>query len=80
MRFVTKLQKVLTEFMEEIEELEQKLAELESEHTDLDQIIDRLREAPAMDFLQMKRLQKKKLMLKDQIERIRSEIIPDIIA
>ncbi len=66
--------------MEEIEELQQKLAELESEHTDLDQIIDRLREAPAMDFLQMKRLQKKKLMLKDQIGRIRSEIIPDIIA
>jgi hypothetical protein len=66
--------------MEEIEELQQKLAELEREHKDLDQIIDRLREAPPVDFLQMKRLQKKKLFLKDQIEHIKSDIIPDIIA
>ena len=66
--------------MEDIQELEEKLVELESEHKDLDEVIDRLREAPAMDFLQMKRLQKKKLMLKDQIQKIRSAIIPDIIA
>ena len=66
--------------MEDIEELEEKLVLLEREHKDLDDIIDRLRNTPPIDFFQMKRLQKKKLMLKDQIQRIKSEIIPDIIA
>jgi len=66
--------------MEDIQELEEKLILLEREHKDLDEVIDRLRNAPAMDFFQMKRLQKKKLALKDQIQRIKSEIIPDIIA
>lgn len=66
--------------MEDIEELREKLAELEVEHKDLDEVIDRIRETPPIDFLQMKRLQKKKLFLKDQIQRIKSEIIPDIIA
>jgi len=66
--------------MEDIAELEEKLVLLEREHKDLDDIIDRLRNTPPIDFFQMKRLQKKKLMLKDQIQRIKSEIIPDIIA
>lgn len=66
--------------MEDILELEEKLAELELEHKDLDEVIDRLRDTPPVDFLQMKRLQKKKLFLKDQIQHIRSDIIPDIIA
>lgn len=66
--------------MEDIEELEERLVELELEHKDLNEVIDRLRETPSVDFLQMKRLQKKKLFLKDQIQRLKSEIIPDIIA
>jgi len=66
--------------MEDIQELEEKLIELEREHKDLDDIIYRLRDTPPIDFFQMKRLQKKKLQLKDQIQMIRSEIIPDIIA
>ena len=66
--------------MEDIEELQEKLVELEREHKDLDEVIDRLRNTPPVDFLQMKRLQKKKLFLKDQIQKIRSDIIPDIIA
>jgi hypothetical protein len=66
--------------MEDIEELEERLVELELEHKDLDEVIDRLRNTPPVDFLQMKRFQKKKLLLKDQIQRIKSEIIPDIIA
>ena len=65
---------------EDLEELEEKLAALEREHKDLDEIIERLRNTPPVDFLQMKRLQKKKLMLKDQIQRIRSDMLPDIIA
>lgn len=66
--------------MEDITELEEKLVHLEREHKDLDDVIDRLRNTPPVDFLQMKRLQKKKLMLKDQIQKLKSEIIPDIIA
>jgi len=66
--------------MEDITELEEQLVELEHEHKDLDDIIDRLRNTPPIDFFQMKRLQKKKLMLKDQIQKLKSQIIPDIIA
>lgn len=66
--------------MEDITELEERLVELEREHKDLDDVIDRLRNTPPVDFLQMKRLQKKKLMLKDVIQKLKSEIIPDIIA
>ena len=66
--------------MEDITEMEEKLAELEREHKDLDDVIGRLRDSPPVDFLQMKRLQKKKLFLKDHIQQIRSDLIPDIIA
>lgn len=65
---------------EDIEELEEKLIHLESEHRDLDDVIDRLRNTPPVDFLQLKRLQKKKLLLKDQIQKIKSDMLPDIIA
>ena len=66
--------------MEDITELEERLVELECEHKDLDEIIERLRTTPPVDFLQMKRLQKKKLFLKDHIQRLKSDILPDIIA
>jgi len=65
---------------EDLAELEEKLIELEHEHKDLDEIIDRLRDTPPVDFLQVKRLQKKKLVLKDQIQKIKSDMLPDIIA
>ncbi len=66
--------------MEDIEELEERLVDLQREHKDLDEVIDRVRQIPPVDFLQVKRLQKKKLQLKDEIQKIRSAIIPDIIA
>ena len=66
--------------MEDITDLEERLADLEREHKDLDDVIDRLRETPPVDFLQIKRLQKKKLHLKDIIQRMRSDLLPDIIA
>lgn len=65
---------------EDLQELEERLIALEQEHKDLDDIIDRLRNTPPVDFLQVKRLQKKKLMLKDQIQQIKSDMVPDIIA
>ncbi|NCC21179.1 MAG: DUF465 domain-containing protein [Alphaproteobacteria bacterium] len=67
--------------MDDEEQLREKLAELELEHRDLDHTIDRLLESgQPVDFLQMQRLKKRKLMLKDHIEKIRSELLPDIIA
>jgi hypothetical protein len=50
------------------------------EHHDLDDVIDRLALDPSQDRLQLQRLKKRKLMLKDQIARLRTRLIPDIIA
>lgn len=66
--------------MEEIEDLKEKLALLEHEHRDLDTIIERLMSVQPIDLLQIQRLKKKKLLLKDQINKMRSDILPDIIA
>jgi len=57
-----------------------RLKELRIAHRDLDDVIARLNENPLVDQLQMKRLKKRKLMLKDQIARLESELIPDLNA
>ena len=57
-----------------------RLQELEMEHHDLDDIINRLSADPAQDALQLRRLKKRKLILKDQIQKLRTRLIPDIIA
>jgi hypothetical protein len=57
-----------------------RLHDLEVEHQDLDDIINRLSADPAQDQLQLRRLKKRKLVLKDQILRLRARLIPDIIA
>ena len=62
------------------EVLRQKLAELELEHRDLDDVIARLTERAPYDQLQLQRLKKRKLVLKDQISLIESQLYPDIIA
>lgn len=56
------------------------LHELRSEHRDLDTVIARLSEGPAIDQLQLQRLKKRKLLLKDEISRLESRLIPDDIA
>ena len=56
------------------------LHELRSEHRDLDTVIARLSEGPAIDQLQLQRLKKRKLLLKDEIARLESRLIPDDIA
>ncbi|PZQ45401.1 MAG: hypothetical protein DI551_07420 [Micavibrio aeruginosavorus] len=66
--------------MEDIDELQEKLADLEREHRDLDHEIDRLVSTPPVDLLAIQRLKKKKLALKDQIQKLKSDILPDIIA
>lgn len=66
--------------MEDEDELREKLAELQSEHRDLDDVIDRLARTQPVDFLQIQRLKKRKLALKDTIQRLESNLLPDIIA
>jgi hypothetical protein len=65
---------------EEKAQIRQRLQALEVEHHDLDDVIDRLVGDPAQDRLQLQRLKKRKLILKDQIQRLRTRLIPDIIA
>jgi hypothetical protein len=65
---------------EEIHTLRQQLEELRLEHRDLDDVIHHLIDSAYPDQLQLKRLKKRKLKLKDTIEMIESRLIPDIDA
>ena len=58
----------------------EKLKEYEQEHLDLDQILIQLQEKHTVDFLQIQRLKKRKLILKDRIIHIQNELEPDSIA
>jgi hypothetical protein len=59
---------------------QQLLEQLRIEHRDLDDAIDALRAKTVVDQLQIARLKKKKLSLKDRIMRLEDQLIPDIIA
>jgi hypothetical protein len=65
---------------EEKVQIRVRLQALEVEHHDLDDVIGRLVGDPTQDRLQLQRLKKRKLLLKDQIQRLRARLIPDIIA
>jgi len=64
----------------DIEALRAKLAALKSEHRDLDDVITRLAQRAPFNQLELQRMKKRKLLLKDQISKIESELLPDIIA
>lgn len=66
--------------MEDLEELKRQLAELKTEHRDLDDVIARLIEHAPFDQIQLQRLKKRKLSIKDQMSRLESQLLPDIIA
>jgi hypothetical protein len=63
-----------------VTEMRVKLEELRTEHRDLDDVIQRLAETSPFNQLQIQRLKKRKLALKDQIIRLESKLLPDIIA
>jgi hypothetical protein len=65
---------------EERAQIEARIAELEIEHQDLDDVIERLALHPSQDQLQLRRLKKRKLMLKDTVTRLRILLVPDIPA
>ncbi len=66
--------------MDDEEQLREILIEREEEHRDLDETISRLMETPPVNFLQLQRLKKRKLQLKDEISKLKSSLLPDIIA
>ena len=62
------------------DEIERRLGILRLEHRDLDAAIEALRLAPMPDQLQVARLKKRKLRLRDEIAELEDQLIPDIIA
>jgi hypothetical protein len=65
---------------EERMQIEGRIAALEIEHQDLDDVIARLSEHPDQDPLQLRRFKKRKLILKDSISRLKILLVPDIPA
>jgi hypothetical protein len=65
---------------EEERELRAALARLMQEHRDLDAAIEALQNTPGSDLLQIQRLKKRKLFLRDRITFIEDQLTPDIIA
>ncbi len=62
------------------DEIRARLAQKQEEHRDLDAVVARLLETATVDELQLKRLKKRKLVLKDEIAKLEAMLIPDIIA
>ena len=65
---------------DEEREFKAQLARLRQEHRDLDAAIEALHNAPSSDLLQVQRLKKRKLVLRDRIIAIEDQLTPDIIA
>lgn len=65
---------------EDFEDIRTRLETKRVEHHDLDSVIDQLRCSPVSDIMQMQRLKKRKLALKDEISKLEAMLIPDIIA
>lgn len=58
----------------------ERIAELQLEHRDLDDVIERLADQPGVDDLRLRRLKKRKLQIRDSLERLQMSITPDIPA
>jgi hypothetical protein len=66
--------------MDEQQKLRRKLEDLHTEHRDLDDVINKINDESPFDQLQIQRLKKRKLMLRDLINRLEDNLLPDIIA
>jgi hypothetical protein len=68
--------------MDEVERamLEQRILQLKIEHRDLDDVIRRLADQPGYDQLQLQRLKRRKLLLKDQVAWLERQVDPDVPA
>jgi hypothetical protein len=65
---------------EDLEATRAKLAELHSVHRSLDKMISHLADSPVQDELEVRRLKKQKLLLKDQISVLEKRLVPDVPA
>lgn len=63
-----------------IEAISRRIELLRQEHRDLDSAIDALLEGSSIDQLQVARLKKRKLRLRDEISMLEDQLVPDIIA
>jgi len=64
----------------EVDGLKVKINQLHTEHRDLDDVISRLAQSSAQDQIQLQRLKKRKLLIKDQIAMLERQLEPDIRA
>ena len=62
------------------EQIKRRIVELQTEHRDLNDAIERLSQQPGVDELTLRRLKKRKLLLRDSIARLQMELLPDIPA
>ena len=66
--------------MVDVDQLREQLEDLKQEHKNLDHEIENLMVSGTANFIQIQRLKKRKLQLKDTIQHIESDLLPDIIA
>ena len=64
----------------EQEEIKRRIIELQIEHRDLDEAIDRLAGTPGLDEVRLRRLKKRKLQIKDSIALLQMQLVPDVPA
>ena len=64
----------------EVESLKQHIVTLQTEHRDLDDVISRIVDMPEVNELELRRLKKRKLYLKDHIFTLEKQLTPDIRA
>jgi hypothetical protein len=76
----TRTYRAVTMTDEEERELREQLARLQQEHRDLDAAIAALQLSPSSDLIQVQRLKKRKLVLRDKIRAVEDQLTPDIIA
>lgn len=65
---------------EETKSIQRRILELQTEHRDLDEVVNTLSNRIDVDQLLLRRMKKRKLQLKDQIARFKSQLIPDLDA
>ena len=69
-----------SDLQKEQDALRKKLEDLTLEHRDLDELLSIATSSPSVDMLKFQRIKKRKLAIKDEIRKIHSRILPDIIA
>ena len=71
---------ILVVVNEETRSIQRRILELQTEHRDLDEVVIALVSRADIDQLLLRRMKKRKLQLKDQISRLKSQLIPDLDA